>query len=1066
MRKSTQLIYNILVFCLIVAPLSKAKGQSPADTTLAQSYLERTIVLADEGLEDSMGWYLLEAARLYQQAGFYELFLQKHVSDYQYVYENGYFLPAINAMHAIVANSRQQLGDSDPALAPWYYHLGRALQFRGDNSEALEWVMRCLTLRQSMKPIPWLDIAYTHNLMGVCYIGLYKFSEAIAQYNKALEIRKRDLGPRHALTALVINNLGAAHGSFGLNDIALQYYQEALSIREEVLPPDHPHLGISIFNLATLYSDLGLTKKSIELYQKAMRIYQLDTEANDELIGDVYQNLGVEYQYINAFEEALAHLQQARLIYERQPEANPEKLAFVAQNIASTLSLQGNYRASIDENKAAMGWFRKQVDSIDFRFEPLLTNMGMDYAALSRQDSSLQYHYEALEVLRHYPDAIMERGNVYSNIGNTYLRMGDYEQALVAQEEALRGYTGSLGERHERVAYALNEMAATRIRQGLPRQAFALAQRALEANYPATFSADPPPEAYFSLPHAFNSCLLKAKAVLGIENAPIDNARLAALYYRLADSLLLYRQQILVSKEDKINLAKETWRLSSVAVANNMAMWRLDSNPRHLEEAFYYAERCKANVLLSSVAAYEATQFAGLPDSLANKENELRALMVNFQQQLAAGPDSLTKLALQQALLTNSRQYRALIDHLEKNYPLYYDLKYEKGIPTVGALQTALEPDEAFVSYFTADSALYVFKVSKTGFSVHEQLVGADFYAHQEGLRKSITLQLDDVYLQKARLLYKMLFPFEWEEGISKLILAPDDALVKLPFETLLREAPAGSGLVDYSSLAYLLRDFAVSYSPSAAFCYRRANAPKLSDDTQGFLGCAPVFEEEFSPDDYALASRTALERLETDLRGGALSGQRVKPLPGTARETQAVSQLFTSRRLPATVLLHAFSTEAKLRAELAKPWRFVHLASHGLINEKYPDLSGILLYPDTLDGQDGLLTAGEVYNLSLQADLVALSACETGLGRISGGEGLLGLTRAFLYAGANNLMASLWKVQDKASADLMIAFYEFHLISGTNAFAPALQQAKLQLIEEGEYSHPFFWSPFILIGK
>jgi tetratricopeptide (TPR) repeat protein len=195
MRKPTQLIYNILVFCLIVSPFSKTQGQSPADTTLAQAYLERTIVLADEGLEDSMSWYLLEAARLYQQAGLQERFLQKHLSDYQYVYESGYFSSVIEAKQAIVAAARKQLGDSHPLLAPWYYHLGRSLQMRGDNAEALEWVMRCLALRQSIKPTPWQDIAYTHNLMGVCYIGLYKFSEAIAQYNKALEIRKRELGP-------------------------------------------------------------------------------------------------------------------------------------------------------------------------------------------------------------------------------------------------------------------------------------------------------------------------------------------------------------------------------------------------------------------------------------------------------------------------------------------------------------------------------------------------------------------------------------------------------------------------------------------------------------------------------------------------------------------------------------------------------------------------------------------------------------------------------------------------------------------------------------------------------
>ncbi|MFC2152873.1 CHAT domain-containing protein, partial [Bacteroidota bacterium] len=145
-----------------------------------------------------------------------------------------------------------------------------------------------------------------------------------------------------------------------------------------------------------------------------------------------------------------------------------------------------------------------------------------------------------------------------------------------------------------------------------------------------------------------------------------------------------------------------------------------------------------------------------------------------------------------------------------------------------------------------------------------------------------------------------------------------------------------------------------------------------------------------------------------------------------------------------------------------------LHFATHGFVNTEKPELSGIFLAQDSTLSEDGILYQGEIYNLDLNADLTVLSACETGLGQIKKGEGLIGLTRALLYAGSKNIIVSLWKVADDSTSDLMIDFYKNLLEEDqeTAEFSKALQQAKLKMIEEGEYAHPFYWSPFILIGK
>jgi CHAT domain-containing protein len=166
---------------------------------------------------------------------------------------------------------------------------------------------------------------------------------------------------------------------------------------------------------------------------------------------------------------------------------------------------------------------------------------------------------------------------------------------------------------------------------------------------------------------------------------------------------------------------------------------------------------------------------------------------------------------------------------------------------------------------------------------------------------------------------------------------------------------------------------------------------------------------------------------------------------------------------LQGIIYTHNSAKEELIKSDEIKNYKYIHIASHGFINEEKPNLSGILFTKEE-KGEDGILYANEIYNLNLDADLVVLSACESGLGKIIKGEGLISLTRGLLFAGAKNVVVSLWRVADKSTSELMIEFYR-NILNG-ESYSASLRQAKLKLIKNGKYSYPLEWSPFILIGR
>ena len=221
--------------------------------------------------------------------------------------------------------------------------------------------------------------------------------------------------------------------------------------------------------------------------------------------------------------------------------------------------------------------------------------------------------------------------------------------------------------------------------------------------------------------------------------------------------------------------------------------------------------------------------------------------------------------------------------------------------------------------------------------------------------------------------------------------------------------------------------------------------------------GTAPAYREGHS---LALV----LARAATN-SGPVDAGAHILPLPGTRREAERILSL-----VPEEEQMHAFGFEANREAvtgaDLAE-YRYVHFATHGLLDSHNPELSGILLSMFDRQGepQDGFLRAHEIFNLKLSAELVTLSACETGLGKQIRGEGLVSLTRGFMYAGAARVVVSLWNVSDEGTAELMARFYREMLKKGKRP-AAALQAAQISMLKQKGFASPFYWAAFTLQGE
>src|SRR5688500_5342127 len=313
--------------------------------------------------------------------------------------------------------------------------------------------------------------------------------------------------------------------------------------------------------------------------------------------------------------------------------------------------------------------------------------------------------------------------------------------------------------------------------------------------------------------------------------------------------------------------------------------------------------------------------------------------------------------------------------------------------------------------------------------------------------------------------------------GEKRLMVVADGALNYIPFEVLLKSADAG----DFSSLGYLVKTNEVIYAPSASVVgaikqqRTKSNSRAMliiadpvfnSNDARAKKGTAPAASDAEVRGLGIQASLTDVAGSTTPAApGAAMEGLPLSRLNGTRIEADQISKLAKASGGQADVWLDLDANEDNFVSQDVSKYRVIHVATHGLLNAERPQFTGVVLSLVGNKAHDGFVRTDEVFNLRLGSPLVMLSACETGLGKEKRGEGVMGLTRAFMYAGAPTVGVSLWSVADKSTADLMTDFYRRLFSAGGGSTSGALRAAQLSMISGKKYSAPFYWAPFVLVG-
>jgi len=527
-----------------------------------------------------------------------------------------------------------------------------------------------------------------------------------------------------------------------------------------------------------------------------------------------------------------------------------------------------------------------------------------------------------------------------------------------------------------------------------------------------------------------------------------------------------------------------------------------------IEKAFMLSERSKASILKRMM--FRLNAFDQLPEAeqLIAQTKSLQAAVSSYEVQLS---EDYSNSKLRKELLNAKNEYANFVRSVEEKYPDYFEKRFDQSIPNVGAIQQHLDDESVILSYYLGTDLYYIFGLSNSsmtafafpqdsileGYDKKKKVKSIDFAKEKlkilEKIGGEVSTQLtkdfapvslkDGVGAQLAaikrmqkeefahfsnRMYGKLIYPMkDFIQRKKHLIIIPHGELSYLPFEAVTKTKAVGT--IRYSKLDYLIKDFAITYHYSAELFHRttikRNNRPVREAN---FLGLAPVFNSDetagyvWDSRDYVLED--SFDVREKSMRASAMFGDQLRPLLNSQEEILGIAKRFAKKRKDSKALLHQEATEEAFKREVPH-YSYVHVASHSFADPINPRLSGVIFanYGNKENGQDGILHSPETFLLNVNADLLVLSSCESGVGKYVEGEGLMSLTRGFLYAGANNMVCSMWKVYDSYTKTLMIKFYD-HILNG-ESYSRALRKAKLKMIKKERTAHPRKWSGFVLIG-
>lgn len=939
------------------------------------------------------------------------------------------------------------------------------------------------------------------SILGGIYLTLSEYGKALGSYKEALAA-SRAAGDRRA-EAEALNDISSVYIYQGAIPEANAYARMAHNLSRVIRDPRAEARALNNIGEAHYFS--GHMHKALEFLGRAEAAWQ---QTADHRKGQTLLNLGYAHFDLREAQRALDYYQQSLKIWEAAGDHRWQALSLTA--IGGAYFYLGEKQAALDHHRQAAAKFR---DIGDRNGEAVALN-GLGYTY-----SNLGEHHQALDCYRRALELFNLLGNREYAV-HTAIFVGGEHQALGDHHEAAAYYKQALS---RRLSYSLthanvlNRLGALYDSIGERRQSLAYFGRALRV-YRAIGDKAGEAAVLNRMGHAYgaqdggekarrcySSALSLHRAVKNREGEAVtlsSAARLERDLGNLAEARSQIEQALDIVESLRTKVVSHSLRSSYFASVRQlyeihldvlMRMHRERPSEKLDEVAFRVSERARARSLLEMLSESQADISRGVEPALLKRKHELESALdgvADRQRQLLSGRHTEQEAAsLESEIYQLKISYDGVQAEIRAKSPRYAALTQPQPATLSDVQRDVLDDDTLMLEYALGDERSYLWAVTRTTMESYELPPRAEIEAAARGVYESLTARapgadessagqqpgagsLDEQYWQRAAVLSRMVLePAAARLGARRLLVVADGGLQYIPFSALPvpPESPARPGPRP------LMLEHEVVHLPSASVLVSlrgESSSRRPAPKTVAVLA-DPVFEANDTRmrppgGERRLATRGegGLEGLKTSLRSSAPRAARAgfSRLPASREEADRIIAL-TPPGEGIKVLDFAANRASAMSPQLGE-YRIVHFATHGILNGEHPELSGLALSQFDEQGrpQNGFLRLHDVYNLSLPVEVVVLSACDTGLGKDIRGEGLSGLMRGFMYAGASSVTASLWKVDDEATADFMTFFYRGMLEEGLSP-AAALRGAQISMWEQRRWHSPYYWAAFVLQG-
>jgi len=804
------------------------------------------------------------------------------------------------------------------------------------------------------------------------------------------------------------------------------------------IPKDSKPEYFRVYNLlGVVYKNQGDFIKAIDFYKKA-----IENACESYYLSAININIANIYFLKGDYSKAIFYYENTLLVLENSNDS--KRYRYMADNYHNI----GFCNYKLENYSLARNYYLKSIQLAEKNklggIGETYYNSGLVYQKLDSLEKANYCFKKAIECnTKEFGENHYLTGMAYLNYANFYSEIGKFSKSEQLYPKAYRIIINTLGRKHLYTSFCLKNNGLLFYRNGKYKQALEYYQKSLISKInnfnDSSVYANPNTDV---LPDMDLLDVLKLKAQALKKLSEFENreknltAALATLELTATFTEQLRTGYLYEGSKLQIAAKEHETYLLIVDIANSL--YEILGDSKYAGIAFRYAEYSKYAVLRELKNEEMAKGAAGIPDSISDNERRVKQQIASIRMQVAdesklEHPNRPKIDRWNEQLFNLSQNLERLMQRLENNYPLYYKQKYSNQVVSLEQLQKAMGKNEAILEYVLGDNALYTFTVTKNTFQLLKQEADSTFHTSLSFLISALHSEYSSdyaAYRNSAYTLYKkLIYPIESLLKNKSLLVIPDGGLNLIAFDVLIDKPYQDGDKRDYRQESYLLKKYPIGYAYSATLYNNTLS--NTHNNSPDFLGIAPDYKN---------------------------SKDSLRTIPLGLQNIRKIALLTFGKSLT-----RSRATEGAFKKYCGK-YGIIHFYAHGFEDTLNPANSKLVLSNPTDSTEDGYLHAWEVYNMQLNAELVVLASCYSGSGKMSKGEGVLSLSRSFMYAGSKSLIMSLWVAYDRSTNSILNSFY-LNMLKGMRK-DEALRLAKLEYLENADLASPRFWAGIVVNGN